>query len=234
MGIVNNAGQKIVSYDSFKEMSNTTDNFSLSRSNIDSIFYEVMKQGTLSPARFEVNFRLPEKTLNHIREIYGNENWDYRLYFSCETSNLPGRGVSTTPNRIYGPVRETVYEKLYSGDLSLTFRLDSEMWLRKLFTAWHDIIHITETGDFDYYDNYISDIEIYQYPTHQASTEPGNSVEVPADDPDLKPIYGLRITEAYPKSIGAIELGYGTRDTYNKQTIEFAYRKWEEIPADEL
>ena len=93
---------------------------------------------------------------------------------------------------------------------------------------------ITETGDFDYYDNYISDIEIYQYPTTQASTEPGNSVEIPADDPDLKPIYGLRITEAYPKSVGAIELGYATRDTYNKQTIEFAYRKWEEIPADEL
>jgi len=155
------------------------------------------------------------------------------ITMNCEVASLPGTGLSTQPYRINGPVRETVYERLFSGDLTLTFRLDSEMWLRKLFTAWQDIIYKTKTGDFDYYDNYISDIEIYQYPSQQAVTQAPPPAQQ-QEQPKIKPIYGVRIQEVYPKSISSIELGYETRDTYNKQTVEFAYRKWEEIPADEL
>ena len=33
---------------------------------------------------------------------------------NCEIASLPGTAVSTQPNRIYGPIREMPYEKLYA------------------------------------------------------------------------------------------------------------------------
>lgn len=161
------------------------------------------------------------------------------ITLNCESASLPGVGVSTQPNRIYGPVKEYPYEKIYTGDMSLTFRLDHEMWLRKIFTAWQDVIYqrtptqnLPFSGDFEYQDEYVAEMEIYQYPTKQKAS----TAEVPMrqEEDNTKPIYGVRLFDVYPKAISAIELGYGSIDTYNKQTVEFAYRKWEEIPANEF
>ena len=161
------------------------------------------------------------------------------ITLNCETAQLPGSGLATQPNRIYGPVKEYPYERIFTGDLALTFRLDHDMWLRKIFTAWQDVIYQHKpnqnnprAGDFAYQDTYLGEMEIYQYPTKQKAS----TAEVPLaqEEDDTKPVYGVRLYEVYPKSVGAIELGYASNDTYNKQTIEFAYRNWEEIPADEF
>ena len=158
---------------------------------------------------------------------------DRTFIVNCEVAALPGEALSTQPNRIYGPVREMVYEKLFSGDLQLTFRMDGRMWLRQVFSAWQSFIQSKESGDFEYYKNFISNIELYQYPTTQAQPAANEGPMQPTEGLD-KPIYGVRINEVYPKSVGAIELGYEQRDTYMKQTVDFAYRSWEEIPTDEL
>jgi hypothetical protein len=161
------------------------------------------------------------------------------LTINCEVASLPGAAFSTQPNRIHGPVKEYPYERLYSGDLSLTFRLDHEMWLRKFFSAWQDLIYQNKpnqtnpvAGDFEYQDVYSGQIEIYQYPTKQKA----ENAEIPMrqEEDNDKPIYGIRMYDVYPKAIGPIELGYASVDTYSKQTIEFAYRNWEEIPSDEF
>lgn len=175
---------------------------------------------------------------------------------NCEVVALPGTAVSTQPNRIYGPAREMPYEKLYAGDLQMTFRMDESMYLRTFFNFWHDVIHDKVTGDFNYSNHYTSDILIYQYATQQAETQqknrqdhsassenqfyekPPNQFQLqleldPVADYLQKPIYGVRLIECYPKLIGEIELGYAQNDTYMKQTVDFAYRKWEEIPSDE-
>ena len=137
------------------------------------------------------------------------------LTILCENAQFPGSAVGTQPNRIYGPVRELAYEKIFSGDLSLTFRMDKEMRLRELFNAWQKVIHDPETGDFGYYDDYRAEILVYQYPA-QGGTENG-------------PIYGVRCTDAYPKSIAPLDVAYDQTNSYMRQTVDFAYRTWEEI-----
>ena len=136
------------------------------------------------------------------------------LTVMCENASFPGSAVGTQPNRIYGPVRELAYEKIFSGDLSLTFRMDKDMSLRRFFNEWHKIIHNPETGDFGYYDEYRSEIQVFQYPL--GGTKEG-------------PVYGVRCVDAYPKSISPIEIAYDQTNTYMRQTIDFAYRTWEEI-----
>ena len=151
------------------------------------------------------------------------------MTYLCEAASLPGSAVSTQPNRIHGPVRELAYERLFSGDLSLTFRMDAYMTMRKFFQAWHNGISDSETGDFNYYRDYTSDILIYQYPTTQS-----DGFGDPNSHGGAYPIYGVRVVEAYPKSLQAIEVGYEQRDTYMKQTVDFAFRRWEQIPQNEL
>ena len=68
----------------------------------------------------------------------------------CENASFPGAAIGTQPNRIYGPVREFAYERIYSGDIALTFRMDEEMHIRSLLSAWHELINDSTSGDFNY------------------------------------------------------------------------------------
>lgn len=43
----------------------------------------------------------------------------------------------------------------------------------------------------------------------------------------------FRIECAYPKSIGAIDLGYETRDTIEEFTVDFAYLQWTPSESDQ-
>ncbi len=169
---------------------------------------------------------------NAVLDAAGHDQQATReLIIHCENAKFPGAAIGTQPNRVYGPVREFAYERIYSGDIGLTFRMDENMTIRKLFSVWHDLIHNPRTGDFSYYDDYTADILILQYPTKQAESTANGTTSLPDA---RKPIYGVHIQEAYPKSIGEIELGYEQRDTYMKQEIEFAFRRWVEIPSSEL
>jgi len=216
MDIVNKIGQPIISYDSFKERNNTTTQNALSPSSVDNIFYEVMHQGTLSPARFEVELKLPGAALGRIREVYGNKNWEHRLYFSCETSNLPGRGVSTTPNRIYGPVREMPHERLYSGDLDLIFRMGRDMAERRIFELWMDSIVNKHSNDFMYFDDYTTNMMISQL------------------DKENNKVYQMELFDVYPKTINPIEQSAATTDDYIRQSISFHFRKYEVVNIVEV
>ena len=200
--------------------------------------------GVVKPTLYEVVMMGSgyENTINTVNGPAGSREMSTKLLIiNCEGAVLPGAAFSTQPNRIYGPVTEYPYERLYSGDLSLTFRLDQEMWLRKFFNAWQGLIFKdkqsalkipSRAGDFEYSDVYTGEIEIYQYPTKQKASD--TQIPLLPQENNDKPIYGVRLFGVYPKSIAAIELGYAAVDTYSKQTVEFAYRNWEEIPADEF
>ena len=38
--------------------------------------------------------------------------------------------------------------------------------------------------------------------------------------------------EAFPKTIGAIDMGYANANQINKMSVSFSYRFWEIIPGD--
>lgn len=183
-------------------------------------------KGIVKPTLYEVAIRgtgwgNAQRTMRDV-EKWGDGTHLYRdSVIMCENASFPGAAIGTQPNRIYGPVREFAYERIYSGDIALTFRMDEQMQIRSLLSAWHELINDTNTGDFNYYDDYTADIYVYQYPVKQEGST-------------RKPIYGIHIEEAYPKSIGEVTLGYDQTNTYSKQTVDFAFRRWRQIPSSEL
>ena len=54
----------------------------------------------------------------------------------CETISIPGKLVNTVPIKIQGKANEYPGEFMYSGNLTMTFLLDSRLQVRRYFEKW--------------------------------------------------------------------------------------------------
>lgn len=163
---------------------------------------EVKNDGLARNSRFDVLFSLPSAV--QTRSTFGNNLQKILLF--CDTAQLPGISLSTTQSRSFGEFRELPYEKLYDN-VNLTFYVDVNMEVKKLFDAWMGSIQDKDTRTFSYYKSYITDLTVNVY--------------------DLKENkrYSVTMYEAYPKSIGSITLDYASKDVMKLQ-VNMMYRNW--------
>ena len=123
----------------------------------------------------------------------------------CDQVQLPGTNFSTTQNRSFGEFRETPYEKLYEH-INLSFYVDRDMLIKDMFDQWQNTIYDPQTRVFNYYKNYVTDM----------------TIEV--QDGKDAPHYYVTLHECYPKSVGAVQLDYASKDVM-KLSVSIAY-KW--------
>ena len=168
-------------------------------------FVSQVKSGGLARTnRYAVIMTLP-KGVN-----YSNSTVQKALMF-CDQVQLPGTNFSTAQNRTFGEFRETPYEKLYE-QINMSFYVDRDMRIKGLFDEWQDTIYDPETRTFSYYKDYVTDIKI----------------EV--QDGKDSPKYYVTLHECYPKSVGAVQLDYASKDVM-KLSVSIAY-KWFEARAE--
>lgn len=158
----------------------------------------VKNNGLARTNRYAVIMSLPKGM------VFNNDITKKALMF-CDQVQLPGTNFSTTQNRTFGEFRETPYEKLYEH-INLSFYVDRDMQVKELFDRWNDTIYNPVTRTFNYYNNYTTDI----------------TIEV--QGLDGQPNYWVDLHECYPKSIGAVQLDYASRDVM-KLSVSMAY-KW--------
>jgi len=130
------------------------------------------------------------------------------LLIFCDQVQLPGLNINTAPNRTYGEVRETPYEFAYEP-INFTFYADAGMHLNAYFSAWIKSIQINGRRSFRYYDQYIC---------------PQMQILVQDTEDDTR--YQVTLYECYPKSIGAIQLDYASKDVM-KIPVTMIYKYWE-------
>lgn len=128
------------------------------------------------------------------------------LSLFCDAVNLPGMNIATTPNRFYGDAYEMPYERMFDP-VTLSFYMDSGLELKTGFDIWMARIINPETRELNYYKNYVQDIEI-------------RVINVDESEP-----YGLKLYEAYPKSINSIQLDATGREVMKLQ-VTMQYRYW--------
>ena len=122
----------------------------------------------------------------------------------CDQVQLPGTNFNTADIRTFGETRKTPYERLYE-DINMSFYVDTDMRVKELFDDWMTWIQDPTTRNFEYYDDYTCDIIIEVQDLKNQSR------------------YGIKLFEAYPKSIGAIQLDYAAKDVM-KMSVNFAYK----------
>lgn len=125
----------------------------------------------------------------------------------CDQAQLPGLNYSTVPVRTFGEFRETPYERLYDT-ANFSFLVDQNMYVKFMFDAWMYQIQDFETKQFNYYSNYITDIEIH------------------VEDLEDNSKYKVVLYEAYPKTIGPVQMDYASKDIM-RLNVTMQYRNWE-------
>jgi len=90
------------------------------------------------------------------------KNMSYELTAYCNKSELPGYQFQLETNRHYGPQFKVAHMPEYN-DITLTFMCGSAMLERYFFEAWMYMVMDPISNDFNYRDEYATDISIVQY-----------------------------------------------------------------------
>lgn len=129
------------------------------------------------------------------------------LSFLCESVDFPGRDLSVSDNRIYGPVYKTPTISTYP-DVNMTFMCDSSLFQKQLFEEWMNKINPNTTFDFNYRDNYTTDIIISQL----------NELN--------EVMHTVMLHKAFPTSVGSLQSTWSD-DAFHKIQVTFAYDYWD-------
>ena len=174
----------------------------LNSSNISEMVNTITQSGLAFSNRYELLFGIPR--------AFGNVNIQQvkNMSIRCDSVTIPGRSLSTTPYRFYGPARNMPYEPIYAGELNLSVILSTDMRERKFFEDWTNSICSPSNYKFGYYDDYVT------------------SLVVTVLSKDDVPTYTVNVEEVYPKSMGDLQMGYDKDNDYLRQDITLSFRKY--------
>jgi hypothetical protein len=146
---------------------------------------------------------------NRYAVLFGNVPWVESALLKntvmfCDQVQLPGTNFNTAEMRTYGEVRKAPYERLYE-DINMSFYVDTDMSVKLFFDYWMNQIQDPVTRNFNYYENYTSDV-VLEIQDIKNNTR-----------------YNMKLFEAFPKSIGAIQMDYNSKDIM-KLSVNFAYK----------
>ena len=136
-----------------------------------------------------------------------------RLSWLCDTINIPSRSLTTTEFRTYGLPVKRPYGSVYT-ESQMEFLCTKNMGEKKFFDAWLNYVFDNNSYDIAYYDNYVTDIDIYHLDRSASDTS------------DLdKSTYHIKLIEAYPTLVGEISMNH-TATEILKLPITFTYKKY--------
>jgi hypothetical protein len=157
--------------------------------------------GYAVPNRFEVIITPP-----------GSKKIDNtKISLRCESINLPGRNLNTLTQTIYGPSREIVDGVTYAEDITMTFQASSGLEERVYFEEWQALAFDERSWNVKYHEEYVSDIDIYVLDKQNTRR------------------FGIKLKEAFPKTIGPTDLNQNPSNEIIKTSVSFSFRYWETL-----
>lgn len=174
---------------------------------------DITKHGVSKPSQFDVVFTRPS---HFSLPAFSPEH----LSFRCETAELPGRQVATTPYRIYGATHPVAYNHT-NLPINLTFLCSEFLSEKVYFESWIEYIagltsnkpDDTPRMNAQYYDNYVADMEIHQFQMNQNTK-----------------IYSAKFIEIFPTNVLPLTLDRKLQNEVHKVQVTFAYKRWARIP----
>jgi len=178
---------------------------------------DITKHGVSKPSQFDVVFTRPSK-------FSGPPFSAEHLSFRCETAELPGRQVATTPYRIYGATHPVAYNHT-NLPINLTFLCSEFLSEKVYFESWIEYIAGLTSNKADdtprmnaqYYDNYVADMKIHQLQMNQNTK-----------------IYSAKFIEIFPTNVLPLTLDRKLQNEVHKVQVTFAYKRWARIPHKDV
>ena len=193
-------------------------------------------EGFARPTRYLVRIFLPNKlTVGDSRDedggvisagvnTIGGQELSRNVGMMCNKITMPSRSVASKAHQIYGPKTEMPYAYTFGDTIEATFYADKFLRQRAFFETWQKLIFDLNTHNIKYYDDYTSQVDILELGHYDAE-----------EDRD-RIVYGVRLYEVYPKTIGSIEYGYSGEEGAGivEIPITLQYRYWRNLTLDQI
>lgn len=169
------------------------------------------RRGYATPSLFVVEFVHIPAVMTDIRGV-AEILRDLRMF--AETAEVPGTQILTQEHRFYDLQQKYAYAKAHD-DLNITFRLDSDHLVRRMFDLWIDSIYDKRTGNVRYKNDYTGTLRIHQMRL------------------DGTKAYSVEVQECFPTTIGQTSLGWDQAGTITRLPVTFSFRRLQNIPSEE-
>ena len=159
------------------------------------------------------------------------------LMYVCDSAEFPGRGFNVTDIRYYGPSQAFPNNVLY-GPANFSFICRTKSKERKFFDDWMDLINPINTFNFEYPDEYYSQIDIFQYAEYgsgQINYQKDAAGVVTSSGKDAmtsKEVYGWSLHKAWPTLVNAQQVTWNEPDILRLQ-VTFNYKYWDRIEINQ-
>lgn len=190
-------------------------------SSIERLKSLISKKGGLAKGnRFNVIFTPPKQTLLNFdlesiisSAISGNFsaknliNDPRDISMLCDSVSIPGKQISTIDYQAQKQSIKIPYGTLHD-DVSLTFLLTNDYYMKSMFDQWINNIVNTDTYGVAYKRDIVTDVIIQQL------------------DEQNTPIYGVKLEGAFPTTMNEIVLSNESTDTIQKLNVSFSYDRY--------
>ena len=185
-------------------------------------------EGFQRKARFYVEFGVPRGVVDDGRttnadefqgfstsvdtEVMRADTTKRRVQAFCREIAMPSREAIQKEIKHNGPTRKFVYNYT-TPEITATFYTDKFMRERTFFEIWQKTAFSNTTHNINYYDNYVSPIDIYALGSFASRDE--------RDDVT----YAVRLFDCYPRLISEVTFNHDANEVQTF-TVTFSFRNW--------
>ena len=142
-----------------------------------------------------------------------------RVQAFCSAVDMPSREIVQKEVKHNGPVRKIAYDAQFA-DITATFYTDKFLRERSYFELWQKAAYSNSTFNFNYYNDYVSPMNILQLGNYASQNE--------RDDVT----YAVKLFDCFPKTVGAVSYSHDT-NTVQTFDVTFTFRYWVNYFIDE-
>ena len=142
-----------------------------------------------------------------------------RVQAFCSAVDMPSREIVTKEIKHNGPTRKIAYDAQFA-DITATFYTDKFLRERSYFELWQKAAYSNSTFNFNYYNDYVSPMNILQLGNYASQNE--------RDDIT----YAVKLFDCFPKTVGAVSYSHDT-NTVQTFDVTFTFRYWVNYFIDE-
>lgn len=184
---------------------------------IDNLKAMIGKRGGVAQQnRFQVIFTPPTQSLLNLNETTavgalrgettaGSLIADPRdISLLCESASLPGRQITSidyTSNKITTKIPYSILNE----DVTLNFILTNDYYMKTMMDDWQSAVYDSDIYRVGYKKDFTTDVIIQQL------------------DKDNKPVYGVKLEDAFPVTVSSIVLDNTAENTAQKLSVTMSY-----------
>lgn len=186
-------------------------------------FLSHFKRGVMKPNLYEVVFRLPRGVVPSgdpvaeqgilaptMMAVQNLMNGVGSINIKCHTATFPQRTLQTFEIKQNTTPFRAPFSAIYDP-VTFSFYSNANGDTRAYFDIWQRAVFNVRSNTMNFYKEFTSDIELYVHNDAGART------------------YGVKLFEAWPLSVGPLDVSYSQVDNYQSVVTTIAYRRWEQL-----